>query len=978
MEFIVGLRKHKLFGFTASAYWIEKDQEESNFYKIKQNILLEDAIEHLHEFTAGQANIIKLLYDLSEQRIYRKFLKKRNTTLNEFFSTLDEKYLEEYILPYVGRIINKIFKISYWENIKIFLKPYRYNKVFADDQLFYIYEEVEPVFNFNLESDKLEYDLKLFHRGIALDLMGKEITFIANEPCIFLLDNRIYHSDTISCKKIKPFLDKPSITVRSKIENYLNSFVKKIITTHKVNIKGFDIKTLQPQKKAVLTLEQFLNRKWGFSLKFYYDDIIFTPQDKNDSYVKLVKEGDRYVFYVFKRDLSWEENIIYALKRSGLRCQLSHNTFIVPSAETSADRQLHNSISWLNEHSEVLDNLGIKVIQKTEKEYYTHDININFKLEKKIDWFDIYATVKFGDIEIPFIQLRDHILNGEKEIKLPNGQIAIIPDYWFERYKKIMLFAKKGNDKKTIKLSKTHFTLLEEIDHPQVSFTEIKRLAQSFKKKQWTIPELPASITAKLRNYQKKGYAWIYHLCKHGFGGCLADDMGLGKTIQTITAIAKTTEEAKKKKAAAAQTGIIQQPSLFHSNGTHLTSLIVVPKSLIHNWINEFRKFAPSFSLINYTGTNRFKLRDLLVKHDIVLTSYGIVRNDIDFLSQLDFFYVILDESQYIKNPHSKVFHAVRKLKAQHRLILTGTPIENSLSDLWTQMSFVNPGLLGSYSFFKKHFITPIEKNGSPSAKQELKNIISPFILRRTKEEVVKDLPELIEQTIFCEMTEDQALLYETEKSKVRNEILKVYEQGRLKESSVYVLSALTRLRQIANHPSLVEDKQQYSSGKFDIVTDKINTVLQEGHKLLLFSSFVKHLEIYQKYFEQQGLPYVMLTGESENRKEIIHQFQNNDKVNLFLISLKAGGVGLNLTAADYVFILDPWWNPAAEQQAISRAHRIGQQRPVIVYRFITVGTVEQKIQLLQEKKNELFTEFVESTKIFASLSDDNVVELFS
>ncbi len=976
MEFIIGLRQHKLFGYTLTAYWIE-NQPENNFYKVVQNILPQDVKASPDKFTDAQKEIVRLIDELSEKRIYKKFLKVRNTSITDFYDNIDKKYLEDFIFPYVGERLNRIFKIAHWENIKIFLKSYRYNKVFVEDQLFYVFEELEPVFYFDLDNDELRYTLKIFHRGKALNLRDKEIEVISNNPCIFLQDNRIFHIDNLNCKKLQPFFDKDFIIVRTNINKYFEGFVKRLIADYRVVAKGFDIEEIHPQKYALLSLEKFVNKKWGLALYFYYDGYKFKPSDKTKVYVSLDKVKDRYVFRKLCRDLSWEENTIYALKQSGLRPTAMDGVYSPPMEETDPERQLHNIILWLNNNAGLLEDLQIKVKQKTDKEYFVDRVNLELRVEKKIDWFDIYATVRFGDVEIPFLDLKNYILEGKREIELPNGQVAVIPDKWFARYKNILLFARKDKDKKRLKLAKTHFTVLEDLDVPEIKRSDIFKLIESFKAKQWVVPEVPSCIKAKLRNYQKKGYAWIYHLAKNNFGGCLADDMGLGKTIQTITAIAKAMEEERKRHNAQHGQQALQT-SLFKNNGKGITNLVVVPKSLIHNWINEFRKFAPDMSLINYSGTNRVKLRDKLLNYDIVLTSYGIARNDIDFLSQIDFFFIVLDESQYIKNPQSKVYQAVRKLKGRHRLILTGTPIENSLSDLWTQMSFVNPGLLGSYNFFKRNFITPIEKNNDTRSKNELKRLIMPFILRRTKHEVVKDLPQLIEQTVYCEMHEEQALLYEMEKSRVRNEILKVYEQGKLKESSIYVLRALMRLRQIANHPRIIDGNYQGPSGKFDMVIDKIETVLQEGHKLLMFSSFVRHLELFREYFEQQGWPYVMLTGESENREEIIRTFQEQQDVRLFLISLKAGGVGLNLTAADYVFILDPWWNPAAEQQAISRAHRIGQENPVIVYRFISLGTVEEKIRLLQEKKRELFTEFVESANIFAQLSEDTVVELFS
>lgn len=976
MEFIIGLRKHNLFGFTASTYWIERDSKNNNFYKIIQNILIDDISKNPNLYSETQTEIVRLVNSISEQSIYRKFLKIRNNSITEFYNDIDKEYLEKNILPYVGNTIYKILKIVYRNNIKIFLKSYRYKKVFVDDQLFFIYEEIEPIFKFSLKQNTLKYELKLFHRGIAINLKEKEIIFISNYPCIFLLDNRIYHSHKLNCKKIYPFLSKDYIIINSNIETYLKTFVKKLLLNNqKVIANGFEIKELQTNKKVVLTLEKILNTKWGFSLKFFYNEKSFSPNNKKHTFIELKKQNGHFIFYKITRDLSWEENIIYALKRKGLRPYSSDGFFIVPCSEDCSDNLFTHTIRWLNENSEILNNLNIEIIQHTEKKYFTDKIKIEFKVNKKIDWFDLNANVKFGDIEIPFLELKEHILNRQREIVLPDGQTAIIPEHWFEQYKNLMLFAKKGKDKKHILLNKSHFTILSDIYPQRIKKSDIQKFILSLQKQNWKIPELPNSVNVKLRNYQKKGYAWLYNLCKHGFGGCLADDMGLGKTIQTIVAIAKALEETEKKQSIKIQQKNEQNINLFAKNGSHLISLIIAPKSLIYNWINEFKKFAPTFKLINYTGTNRFKIRDQLINYDIILTSYGIARNDIDFLLKFNFFYVVLDESQYIKNPNSKIFQAVLKLKSKHRLILTGTPIENSLSELWAQMSFVNPGLLGSYNFFKKHFINPIEKENSLSAKKELKRLIGPFLLRRTKNEVVKDLPQLIEQTIYCEMTDDQTVIYETEKSKIRNELLKVYEQGKLNEYKIIVLSALTRLRQIANHPRIILN-ENISSGKFEIIIDKINTVLQEGHKLLLFSSFVKHLEIYKEYFDKHNLKYVILTGEVDRRKEIINQFQQDKDTKLFLISLKAGGVGLNLTAADYVFILDPWWNPAAEQQAISRAHRIGQNRTVIVYKFISLGTVEEKIKHLQEKKSELFTEFVESANFLSSLTEDNIIEL--
>jgi SNF2 family DNA or RNA helicase len=364
----------------------------------------------------------------------------------------------------------------------------------------------------------------------------------------------------------------------------------------------------------------------------------------------------------------------------------------------------------------------------------------------------------------------------------------------------------------------------------------------------------------------------------------------------------------------------------------------------------------------------------------VVVSTYHTVRQDIEQLSSYPFFYVILDESQMIKNPGSKLYQAIVNLQSEHRIVLTGTPIENSLTDLWSQINFVNPGLLGTLSFFKRGFVHPIERKKDEQREEKLKELIKPFILRRTKQEVALELPPVSEQVRYCSMSESQRWLYEEEKSLARNSILENLEEEGIGSSSIMVLQALTRLRQIANHPDMMEDHEGIESGKFDEVCRAVESVVSEGHKVLMFSSFVKHLQLFRNYFDERRIKYAWLTGSQnqEQRKEAVQTFQKKKTCPLFLISLKAGGVGLNLTAADYVFLLDPWWNPAAELQALSRAHRIGQGKRVFVYRFISSDTIEEKIQRLQNRKRELAETFVSANNPLSELSQEEVLELFS
>jgi SNF2 family DNA or RNA helicase len=354
------------------------------------------------------------------------------------------------------------------------------------------------------------------------------------------------------------------------------------------------------------------------------------------------------------------------------------------------------------------------------------------------------------------------------------------------------------------------------------------------------------------------------------------------------------------------------------------------------------------------------------------------MRNDIEILGNYTFAYIILDESQTIKNPDSKSTQAVFSLHSLYRMALTGTPLQNSLSDIWSQFNFLNPGILGTHSHFNRYYAAPILKNQDDPVAGKLKTLVVPFILRRTKQEVAKELPPVTETSIFCSMTDDQQSLYESEKSKMRNTILGKFESGGTNGTAVMVLRALMLLRQIANHPRMIDINSEVGSGKFAEITESLETVISENHKVLVFSSFVRHLKLVEEFCINSGYKYVILTGATTNREKVIHSFKQNEDIKVFLISLKAGGVGLNLTEAGYVFILDPWWNPAAEMQALNRAHRIGQDKSVFVYRFITKYTVEEKIVQLQQKKKELADLFVPSASTIAGLAQDEIMEMFA
>jgi len=626
------------------------------------------------------------------------------------------------------------------------------------------------------------------------------------------------------------------------------------------------------------------------------------------------------------------------------------------------DEEDNNSFSvfeWINQHYDKLIAEDFEIEQpdsNSQKRYVFGTSKIDLTVSENNDWFDIEAIVYFGSYSIPFIQLKHHILNRKKEFLLPSGEIAIIPEKWFSQYGNLLHFA-DGDE--GLKLKRQHIGLINSLAEGEMaSVTMNRKLQKLLDFDELEDVAMPQNFQGDLRPYQKAGYNWFHFLKDYHFGGCLADDMGLGKTIQTLALLQKHKEDTE-------------------AAGGKATSLVIMPTSLIYNWLNEAKKFSPQLRLMVHTGTFRYKSPEVFANYDVVITTYGISRIDIDLFDSYFFDYVILDESQNIKNPSSKSFQAVRQLKSRFKLILSGTPVENSVNDLWTQMSFINPGLLGAQQFFLNEFVTPIEKKKDEDKARKLQALIKPFVLRRTKEQVATELPPKTENLFYCQMSEEQAEVYENVKSEYRNELLKSLEDGTFAKTQIHVLQGLIKLRQIANHPVMIDQDYEGDSGKFENVVHTLANVLEGNHKVLIFSQFVKQLNIYREYFDREKITYAYLDGSTQNRGDVVKQFQEDEKTRVFLISIKAGGVGLNLTEADYVFILDPWWNPAVEQQAIDRTHRIGQTKNVFIYKFITKDTVEEKILALQQRKLSVARSLITTEESFIkSLSVEDIKEI--
>jgi SNF2 family DNA or RNA helicase len=805
---------------------------------------------------------------------------------------------------------------------------------------------------------------------------------VSNNPCIFVQQNKMFVFEDLNAKRLTPFLEKEFVIIpRALEEKYYSGFILNAVRDFEVHASGFTVADDDSGKAAVLGLERNLEYQPRLVLYFYYEKEKFHPNSTRKVAVQFQKENNNYSFKKVKRDFDWETEVQNFLKEFGLKESNGYLSFQGLDLLVN-ESAVYFLVNWINRNKPELDKKNIRVTQENfDKKYFTGLQEIELKTEERGDWFDIYAVVRFGEFSIPFIKLKKFILNDIREFELPNGEIAILPEEWFARYKGLIPLAKMYGDK--LQFDKHHYFLLKnKLKEAVESVTDQLSLFQSSEKSELSVPE---NLKAQLRNYQFDGYFWMHQLHKNGFGGCLADDMGLGKTLQTLTLLLKLKREKTSViiRNPATMNGQLdlfaQQPDPVEVS-YQSASLIVLPTSLVHNWDNEIRKFTPSLKVYKYVGSQRNKaveLNKISSFYDVILTTYGTVRNDIKTLSGTPFFYIILDESQFVKNPESKTYKAVMQLRALHRLVLTGTPIENSLSDLWAQMNFLNPGLLGSHIWFQKTFISAIEKNSDPEQQKMLQLLISPFILRRKKEEVARELPPLTEHVVYCPMAEEQEKLYEEAKSVIRNAILENIENEGVKKSSFVVLQGLTKLRQLANHPSLLDKDSEEVSGKFEQMLSMLENLVAENHKVLIFSSFVTHLQLIEERIKQQNWRYSLLTGKTSDREMVINQFQNDPQNFIFLISLKAGGVGLNLTAAEYVFITDPWWNPASENQAISRAHRIGQKKNVFVYRFITENSIEEKIQVLKERKSSMADKFINSNNPFKEITKEEIMELF-
>jgi len=582
-------------------------------------------------------------------------------------------------------------------------------------------------------------------------------------------------------------------------------------------------------------------------------------------------------------------------------------------------------------------------------------------ISSNTDWFDARVDIVFGDQKVTIADVKKALANRQQFVPLTDGTLGILPEEWIKKYSLLFRIGEGKSDQ--LRLSKYHMSVIDELYDERNEEELVVQLEEKYDQLRLfnKIREIPVPEHLKniLRPYQEHGFHWINYLQEIGWGGILADDMGLGKTVQAL--------------------------SFLHYYRHHfgkLNALVVCPTTLMFNWENEIKKFTPSLTYHIHHGADRVKSKDMFKENDVIITTYGTLRSDIKLLVDIPLDYVVLDESQAIKNPASKVTKAAGLLKSKNRLCMSGTPLQNNTFDIFAQMNFLNPGMLGSIEFFRQEFSIPIDKFGEPERKDHLRKILYPFILRRTKEQVAKDLPDKTETILYCEMDEEQRNIYEAYKNDFRDKILGTIETQGINRSQLTILQGLMKLRQICDSPAILNESEKFPN--HSIKLEEIGREISENisnHKALIFSQFLGMLALIRAKLKELEVDYEYFDGSTSaiDREKAIQRFQNDENCRVFLISLKAGGVGLNLTAADYVYIVDPWWNPAVEQQAIDRTHRIGQTKNIFAYRMICKDTIEDKILQLQDKKRVLARDLITDDEGFVkTLTKADVEYLFS
>ena len=856
------------------------------------------------------------------------------------------------IAEYLQPKLKKIFE-EQSQNPFLYYLPEK--KIFKTDNLAEVSlceDLITPQFKIIAVDDHFELQCRFHINGaeqpVTDNECGSSLLFLYNH--IFYLWQK--PEDILQAEK---FIKNGNIKLSK--ENWASQMQKTIMPLTKDYQVEFDKSLIKEIKSGEPEVKLMLQEKGDylvFQPIFSYKGFETKANDKNTI---TIPDGDKIL--IVHRNKEAEQRFIDSL-------EALHSQFIRP--------QEGNSL--ILRGADVLRNnwffLFVDAMKEQKVSVYGFEALRNFRfntarpsthihVSSGLDWFDAKVEIDFEGQRVGIADIKKALAAKQSFVQLGDGTLGILPDEWLKKYSLLFKVGEGKVDK--LRLSKYHMSVIDELyenkEIAELTFSldeKFERLRE-FK----NIPEIPApeSLQSILRPYQTAGYQWLSYLNDVGWGGILADDMGLGKTIQALTML-----------------------QYYKTSTGNIKAIVVCPTTLIYNWENEIRKFTPSLTWQIHHGSMRSRDMDALQKANIIITTYGTLRSDIQVLMKINYDYVVLDESQAIKNPSSKVTKAACLLNAKNRVCMSGTPLQNNTFDIFAQMNFLNPGLLGTMEFFRNEFATPIDKFGEQEQKDHLRKLLFPFILRRTKEQVAKDLPEKTETILFCEMEKEQRKIYDAYRNSYRDKIMGTIDQQGIDKSQLTILQGLMKLRQICDSPAILNEQEKFpnNSIKLDELSREITENIGE-HKALVFSQFLGMLALIRAKLQEEGIAYEYFDGSTNiaDRQKAIDNFQNNDNCRVFLISLKAGGVGLNLTAADYVYIVDPWWNPAVEQQAIDRTHRIGQTKNIFAYRMICIDTIEDKILQLQERKRKLASELISDDANFVkALSKADVEYLFS
>jgi hypothetical protein len=859
-----------------------------------------------------------------------------------------KELMAEYLFPRLKKLA-----AEQQENSLFFLLPE--NKTFKTSNLASLQvSKEETTLHFIVRKDGNDYTIQCRVKagGIEYDLADNEsispLFFLYNHQLFLWKNNEVVHI-------VEKFLPEGKMSVsEEEWPSTLQQFLLPLSKEHKVD---FDKQLIEEIKDGDPGVKLFLVEKGDYLIfqpSFSYKGYETRAKDRDEI---IVPQGDKVL--VVHRNRAAETVFTEKLKNL-------HSNFIVNEENGSLALKgidvLKNNwfflfVDAMNEMKTPV--FGFEALKNFR--FNTAKPQTKIFISSNTDWFDAKIDIVFGDQKVTVAEVKRALANKQQFVQLNDGTLGILPEEWLKKYS--LLFRVGEGNSQHLKLSRYHLSVVDELYENRDEEELIVQLESKYENlRQFNkIKEIdpPGHLAPILRPYQVAGFQWLNYLKDIKWGGILADDMGLGKTVQALSFLEHYRRENGKLKA-----------------------LVVCPTTLIYNWENEIKKFTPELTYRIHHGAARTRTKEELLDHDVTITTYGTLRGDIKLLMSVNFDYVILDESQAIKNPASKVTKAACLLTTKNRLCMSGTPLQNNTFDIFAQMNFLNPGMLGTMEYFRQEFAIPIDKFGEQDRKEHLRKILYPFILRRTKEQVAKDLPEKQEMILWCEMEDEQRKIYDAYRNDYRDKIMGTIQEQGIQRSQLTILQGLMKLRQICDSPAILNEDEKFEN--HSIKLDELAREIVENigdHKALVFSQFLGMLALIKARLDELGIKYEYFDGSTTapDREKAIQSFQNDDEVRVFLISLKAGGVGLNLTAADYVYIVDPWWNPAVEQQAIDRTHRIGQTKNIFAYRMICRDTIEDKILQLQEKKKALAKDLIaDDTSFVKSLTKEDVEYLFS